>query len=147
MEFSAGVLDEAGANSRFDRMLAAAEDVPFAKRPVIERHSGLVVGYVGVGWMDFEGARRLEFGYRFVPEARGLGYATEGGVAMLALAEEAFAGELLATIDPTNIASKRVAAKLGFEFWKIAEVNGFVDEVHRRHVGARALLPDSPTAQ
>jgi RimJ/RimL family protein N-acetyltransferase len=34
-------------------------------------------------------------------------------------------------IDPTNLASRNVAQKLGFTFWKQALVNGFVDDIHR----------------
>ena len=60
-------------NARFDEMLERAEDLPFAKQPVIERSSGEIVGYAGVNWFDFESRRRLEFGWRLVPEARGRG--------------------------------------------------------------------------
>ncbi len=106
--------------------------VRFAKQPIIERSSGEIVGYSGVAWFEFEGTRRLEFGYRLVPEARGHGYATEAGLAVLSIAAESFQGELLAVIDPGNTASKGVIGKLGFEFWKVAEVNGYRDELHRR---------------
>lgn len=41
-------------------------------------------------------------------------------------------GTVHALIDPTNEPSKAVARKLGFEFWKLAVVNGFEDEIHRR---------------
>lgn len=132
MEFSAGVHDLASANARFDMMLRAAERVPFAKQPIIVRSSGEIVGYSGVAWFEFEGARRLEFGYRLVPGARGHGYATEASHTLLAVASESFRGELLAMIDPRNMASKRVIGKLGFEFWKIAEIEGYRDELYRR---------------
>ena len=74
----------------------------------------------------------MEFGYRLVPEARGRGYATEAGLAVLGLAVETFRGELLAMVDPTNSASRNVIAKLGFEFWKQAEVDGYRDDLYRR---------------
>jgi RimJ/RimL family protein N-acetyltransferase len=132
MEFSAGVHDLVSAHARFDEMLRTADDVPFAKQPIVERSSGLIVGYCGAAWFEFGGISRLEFGYRLVPEARGVGYATEAGLAVLAVAAVAFRGELFAMIDPRNVASKRVINKLGFEFWRIAEVNGFLDELYRR---------------
>jgi RimJ/RimL family protein N-acetyltransferase len=132
MEFSAGVHDLASAHTRFDEMLSTSRELPFAKQPVIERATGAIVGYSGVAWFEFEGARRLEFGYRLVPEARGRGYATEAGRAVLAVAAEAFRGELLAMIDPTNAASSNVIAKLGFTFWKSAEVDGYLDDLYRR---------------
>jgi RimJ/RimL family protein N-acetyltransferase len=116
-------------------MLATARQVPFGKQPVIERATGRIVGYSGVAWFDFEGARRLEYGYRLVPDARGRGYATEAGRAVVALAEETWRGELLAMIDPTNIASQRVISKLGFAYWKQAEIDCFVDNMYRRSFG------------
>ena len=131
MAFSGGALPLQAAGDRFDLMLGNADEVPFAKQPIIERSTGQIVGYAGVAWFEFEGRRRLEFGWRLVPEFRGRGYATEAGRALLNLAAESFDGELLAMIDPTNPLSKRVAEKLGFEFWKMATVHGFVDEIHR----------------
>jgi RimJ/RimL family protein N-acetyltransferase len=136
MEFSAGVHDLASANARFDVMLRTAERVPFAKQPVIERSSGETVGYSGVASCEFDGAPRLEFGYRLVPGARGKGYATEAGLAVLEVAADAFRGELLAMIDPLNVASKGVIGKLGFEFWKIGAIDdGYRVEVYRRTIG------------
>jgi [ribosomal protein S5]-alanine N-acetyltransferase len=56
----------------------------------------------------------VEIGYTLLPEAQGLGYATE---ATAALIEWTFAhtkvAQIIAQIDPTNAASLRVAAKLG----------------------------------
>lgn len=134
MVFSAGVHDVESADARFDEMLVTATELPFAKQPVIERATGTIIGYSGVAWFDFEGDRRLEFGYRLVPEARGRGYATEAGRAVLAVAAETFRGELLAMIDPMNNASSIVITKLGFAFWKRAEVNGYHDDLYRRTI-------------
>jgi RimJ/RimL family protein N-acetyltransferase len=132
MVFSDGVHDLASAHRRFDRMVRDAAEVPFAKQPVIERATGVLIGYSGVAWFDFEGARRLEFGYRLVPEARGRGYATEAGRALVELAAATFRGEVLAMIDPTNHASQAVITKLQFAFWKQAEIDGYLDNLYRR---------------
>jgi RimJ/RimL family protein N-acetyltransferase len=132
MEFSDGVHDPASANARFDTMLQAAESVPFAKQPIIVRSSGEIVGYSGAAWFEFECARRLEFGYRLVPRARGQGYATEASLALLAVAAASFRGELLAMIDRQNVASKGVIGKLGFDFWKLADIDGYRVELYRR---------------
>jgi len=131
MVFSGGVLDHAAADRRFDEMLQRAEELSFAKQPVIERATGTIVGYSGVNWFEFEGERRLEFGWRLVPEARGKGYATEAGREILTLAKASFRGELLAMIDPTNHASANVARKLGFVFWKQAVVDDWLDDLYR----------------
>jgi RimJ/RimL family protein N-acetyltransferase len=131
MVFADGTLSADAADARFDVMLQNAIEIPFAKQPIIRRDSGQILGYCGVARFEFEGQRRLEFGWRLIPEARGRGYATEAGTALLELAAESFEGELLAMIDPTNEPSQRVAAKLGFEFWKVATVNGYLDGIHR----------------
>ena len=117
-------------------MLIRGAELTFAKQPVIERSSGLIIGYSGVNWFDFEGERRLEYGYRLIPEARGKGYATEAGRAVLDRAAETFRGEILAMIDPTNSASKNVARKLGFTYWKQAIVDDWLDDMYRVTVGA-----------
>ena len=135
MIFSGGVHTPDSAHERFDEMLVRAAELPFAKQPVIERSSGVIIGYTGVNWFDFEGQPRLEYGYRLVPRARGTGYATEAGRALLSHAEETFRGELLAMIDPTNHASMNVARKLGFAYWKQAVVDGWLDNIFRRTVG------------
>ena len=106
--FSSGVLTPDAAHDRFDEMLTRGAELPFARQPVIERSTGIIVGYTGVDWFDFDGRRRLEFGYRLVPEVRGRGYATEASRAVLAIAAETYRGEILAIIDPTNHASRNV---------------------------------------
>ena len=130
MVFS-GVLDVDSAHRRFDEMLERAAELSFAKQPVIERRTGSIIGYSGVNWFDFEEQRRLEYGYRLLPDARGKGYATEAGRALLTLAEATFAGEILAMIDPRNVPSQNVVRKLGFVFWKQAVVDGFLDNLYR----------------
>jgi RimJ/RimL family protein N-acetyltransferase len=130
MVFSSGVLTADAAHDRFDKMLVTGTELAFAKQPVIERSTASIVGYVGVDWFEFEDQRRLEFGYRLVPEARGLGYATEAAQAVLARAAETFRGTIFAIIDPTNQASQNVARKLGFTFWKQAIVAGYLDNLY-----------------
>jgi RimJ/RimL family protein N-acetyltransferase len=135
MVFSAGVLNSDSAHRRFDEMLERATELPFAKQPVIERRTGSIIGYSGVNSFEFEEQRRLEYGYRLVPEARGKGYATEASRALLTLAEETFAGEILAMIDPRNTPSQNVARKLGFVFWKQAVMDGVLDNLYQLEIG------------
>src|SRR5215212_81948 len=132
MVFSEGVLSPHVAHARFDRMLTRCAEVPFAKQPIIERCSGMIVGYTGVGHVDLDGRRWLEWGYRLVPEARGKGYATEASRALLDVAARSYSGEILAIIDPANEASKRVSRKLGFEYWKQAPVESYSSDLYRR---------------
>lgn len=134
----AGVLTEEEARDRFDRMLAVCQALSFGKQPVVELSSGLVLGYTGVGYIDYEGKTWLEWGYRLVPECRGLGYATEASQALLVKAHQTYAGELLAIIAPENLASQNVAHKLGFTFWRQAPVEGDIRNLYTLPVGQPA---------
>jgi hypothetical protein len=44
MAFSTGVLEPDAAHARFDGMLARSAELPFAKQPVVERLTGLLIG-------------------------------------------------------------------------------------------------------
>lgn len=134
MVFSDGVLDQPAAHRRFDEMLQRAQELPFAKQPIVDRKTGTIVGYAGVNWFDFEDERRLEFGWRLVPEARRQGFATEAARAVLSLADGSFRGEILAMIDPSNHASANVASKLGFVFWKQAPVDDYLVDLYRLRI-------------
>jgi RimJ/RimL family protein N-acetyltransferase len=135
MVFYPAVFSEEEANGRFDHMVAVCEAVPFGKQPVVELSSGLVVGYTGVDYIDFEGRTWLEWGYRLVPDRRRLGYATEASQALLARAHQTYAGDLLAIIAPENRASQNVCRKLGFNFWKQAPVDGDIRNLYTLPVG------------
>ena len=149
MIFSGQARTEETAHGRFDHMLAMCEVVSFAKQPIVERASGLVVGYTGVDYFIFEGEERLEWGYRLVPESRGLGYATEASRALLVRARETFSGELLAIIDPANHDSQNVCRKLGFVFLKQAPVDsGDIANLYTLAIGdTRAISVGAPASK
>ena len=137
MIFSGGPLNVEAARQRFDNMLDRAAEIPFAKQPVVERCSGTIIGYAGADWLKVERQRRLEFGYRLVPEARGKGYATEAGHALVELAAQTFCGELVVVIHPKNRASIATSERLGFRYWKHAPVQGEGRYIGRRQIGER----------
>lgn len=134
MAFSGGPLTADQAHARFDRMLARCDELSFAKQPIVERRSGVLVGYTGVDWIEFEGARWLEWGYRLVPEARGRGYATEASLALLEVARSDHTGDVLGIVHADNRASQNVLRKLGFTYWKQAPVQGDLRHLYRLRV-------------
>ena len=60
MAFLGGPLAADQAHPRFDGMLARCVELSFAKQPIVERCSGVVIGYTGVDWIGFDGGRWLE---------------------------------------------------------------------------------------
>ena len=52
MAFSGGPLAADEAHACFDRMLARYGEFSFAKQPIVERCSGVVIGYTGVDWIE-----------------------------------------------------------------------------------------------
>ena len=129
MIFSAtSSLGRHAANARFDHMMNFPRRVPFGKQAIVEISTSSIVGYAGADEFEFRGQNRLEFGYRLVEEARGFGYATEASRALLELARSEWQGELLAFIDPENVASRNVLMKTGFQLVdRVVAKDGTVD--------------------
>lgn len=143
---SDGVHDIESANTRFDRMLILAAVVPYAKQPIVERTTGTIIGYTGVGSVVLGGTDRLEWGWRLTPEARGLGYATEATTALLDVADTHDDGEMLCIIAADNSPSRRVADKVGFRLSRnVVWSDGVSTDLLVRSVGAGGpplLTPD-----
>jgi RimJ/RimL family protein N-acetyltransferase len=105
----------------------------FGPYAVVERQSQGVIGYCGLFYFpDVNGHPEVEIGYRLARAAWGHGYATE---AVRAVRDYAFhtlgIKQLIAIIDPANIASIHVAEKVGMQY--AAEVM-FVGYTHPDHV-------------
>jgi RimJ/RimL family protein N-acetyltransferase len=84
----------------------------FAMFSVLEKPSGRWVGRVGP-WMP-EGWPGTEVGWMIVPACWGRGYAVEAAAAAIDWAFERLGwDDVIHVIDPDNVASQRVAMKLG----------------------------------
>jgi RimJ/RimL family protein N-acetyltransferase len=93
-------------------MIGAWHANGFAMFSVVEKNSGRWIGRLGP-WMP-DGWPGSEIGWAIVPDCCGRGYATEGAVAATNWAFEHVGwGEVIHTIAPENVASQRVAIKLG----------------------------------
>ena len=128
-----GVQSVESAHRYIDHLLKVNAQFSFAKQPVIVRESSAIVGYAGVDWFDLEGKRELEFGYRLVPDARGVGYATEASLALLDIARATFGGTIYALIHESNTASISTIRKIGFEYWKQCPIDGALRNLYRWH--------------
>jgi ribosomal-protein-alanine N-acetyltransferase len=93
--------------------IPSGPDADFTARLVVERDSGLAVGSAGFLGPPENG--RVEIGYGLVASRRGRGYATEAVRALTAFAVgRPDVTEVVATVEPGNLASIRVLEKVGF---------------------------------
>ncbi|YCK80856.1 GNAT family N-acetyltransferase [Arthrobacter sp. D3-18] len=81
---------------------------------IVETHDGGFVGDCGLTWQQVNGRSELEVGYHVRRDLQGRGYATEAALACLELVRDVLrVGRLVAIIHPDNVASRRVAERLG----------------------------------
>ena len=81
---------------------------------IIETHDGEFLGDCGLTWQSANDVPVLEVGYHVRADRQRRGLATEAASACVELARTEFAPTLLtAIIHPDNIASRRVAERLG----------------------------------
>lgn len=81
---------------------------------VIETHAGEFVGDCGLTWQPVNESAKLEVGYHVRRDRQGQGYATEAAGACRDFARDVLgATELVAIIHPANVASRRIAEKIG----------------------------------
>lgn len=89
------------------------------------RTTGEFAGDCGLTPQRVDGAEEIEVGYHIRASLQGSGYATEAAAACRDYARDILGlRRLIAIIDPANIPSQRVAAKVGFKPEKHAEVFG-----------------------
>lgn len=99
----------------------------FGPYAVVEKHSQELIGYCGLFYFpDVGGKPEVEIGYRLRRSAWGKGFATEAACAVRDFAFNSLGMQrLIALIDPDNIASIRVAEKLGMQYEKDIMLPGY----------------------
>jgi RimJ/RimL family protein N-acetyltransferase len=111
--------DRESSWGRFVKHAGVWHHMGFGFFAIEEKETGLFIGEAGFHEVrraiepNIEGT--LEAGWALMPTGQGWGYATEAMTAALAWAETAFPGRrMTCLIDPDNLASIRVATRLGF---------------------------------
>lgn len=120
---SVGVLDRAGTAALLEEYRSTQDERGFSTWAVVERESGTVAGDVGFGLYAPTG--EPELGYTFAAAVWGRGYALEAARACVAAA---FAHlphrRLVATVEPENERSLRLAGRLGMRTVETISVDG-----------------------
>jgi RimJ/RimL family protein N-acetyltransferase len=126
--------DEQEADERFDAALKHWRDHGFGWRAALDSSSrawlGLIaLNYVAPGTSGLP-AEAVEIGWWVVPPAWGRGYASEGAAAVR---DEAFQRvglqRIVARLHPANVASARVAEKIGMRF-ECEATGRFAERLH-----------------
>lgn len=120
MHFGRGAQTPDWVRNWLRRLFEKYEALGFGVWAVVERSSGVVIGYCGLShFPDVGGLPEVEIGYRLARARWGRGYATE---AARAVRDYGFHSlqlpRLISIIDPANIASIRVAEKIGLRYEK-----------------------------
>jgi len=127
--FNAGAIEELVAGDR-----AHWTDHGFGPWALVERESGAFAGRGGLHWTTVEDVAMVELAWSIDPALHGRGYATEMGIAAVKWGRELEFEELIALVLPANLASRRVAEKVG------CEQNGEVEHAGLPHLLFRLRL-------
>jgi len=129
MRFVGGVYDRQENWARMMRYIGHWIALGYGLFAVEERATGRYVGNVGLARFerdlgaDFDPCP--EAAWWLAPSAVGLGYATEGMIAVIDWYERTFGpSRMVCIIDAENIASQRVGARLGFTAYRQAQTRG-----------------------
>lgn len=91
---------------------------------VVETHAGEFVGDCGLTMQEVEGEWFVEAGWHVRAPLRRQGYAAEAAASVRGAAREAGVEHLIAIIRPDNIASQRVADRIGLTLERKIHKNG-----------------------
>jgi RimJ/RimL family protein N-acetyltransferase len=114
--YLSGPMSRAQSDELIARIRAHWDEHGFGLYAVEAKASGAFAGFIGLAIPSFLPAvlPAVEMGWRLAREQWGNGYATEGGRASLAHGfGELGLKQIIAIIDPRNVASIRVAQRLG----------------------------------
>ncbi|HEY6730737.1 MAG TPA: GNAT family N-acetyltransferase [Solirubrobacterales bacterium] len=131
--FDVGALDELVEGD-----CAHWHDHGFGPWILVEHRSGKFAGRGGLAWTFIEGTAEIELPWSIEPQLHGSGYATEAATAAVAWAQELGFEQVIALVLPSNLASRRVAEKVGFR------PAGEVTHADLPHLLFRLDLPGSP---
>jgi ribosomal-protein-alanine N-acetyltransferase len=116
--FTGGTLSYEEARQLFQKAVDRQADTsPFGHRAIVLKASYLNIGYCGLGDLPHVTEKMIELSYGLNREHWGQGYAKEAAAALLQQGfSELKLTEVVAAIHPQNLASLRVAIKLGLAY-------------------------------
>lgn len=134
MEFSTnGPCSEDDTRKFIDMCRQSYREHGFGQWAVVSRESGAVIGFCGLSYVDVDGTREIEIGYRLARHTWGKGLATEAADTAVEHGFEAFhVDSVIAIIALRHAASIRVAEKIGFEMGFQTHYCGWDVRIYRK---------------
>lgn len=112
------VFDDTGVANWLEKIQAQYRDFGTSYFLIEEKASGQFMGMVGALPIELFSQQKIEMAYLIKPEFQGLGYGLEAAQATESfIFQELKAKEYIAQFVPENVSSKRIAEKLGMQFW------------------------------
>ena len=132
MHFGDGVQTAQWVHDWLCRRLEDQQHSEIGPWAVVEKASSETIGYCGLfAFPDVCGQPETEIGYRLARPYWGCGYATEAARAVRDYAFNTVGiSRLIAMIDPHNVASIRVATKIGMRYEKDVMFEGYTHPDH-----------------
>ena len=132
MRYGRGVQSQTWVHDWLRNCLEDNHRLGFGAWAVVKPANSTLIGYAGLfHFPELDGRPEIEVGYRLARSYWGQGFASE---AVLAVRDHAFGGlclpRLVALIDPHNIASLRVAEKVGMHYEKKVMLEGYTYPDH-----------------
>ena len=134
MKFSLkGVKNKEETKEFIQKIISDYKTKGYSLYAVIHREKEQLIGYCGLFfWSSIARQEEVEIGYRLDPNYWGRGLATEAAIAVGDYAFEKFNfSSLISIIEPENIASIRVAEKIGMEYEKDYNLMGVLVRIYR----------------
>lgn len=133
--FIGGVKTVEQTRQRLEQWLGEYERYGFSKWAVVLRSTGEFIGRCGLSLERFDDIEEWELGWTFARAHWGKGYATEAATAAM---DHSFCvsgpglKKLISLIRPGNLASVRVAQRIGMTFDRTVEWGGFPAQMYVR---------------
>ena len=132
MRYYPAPFDRAETRAWIDRQLERYERDGFGLLAIEDIATGAVIGDCGPTLQDVAGESFVELGWHVLGAMQRRGIATEAGAACRDVAFTSLdAPVLISLIRPENVASRRVAEKLGAEIWRGTIRAGWAHLVYR----------------
>ena len=145
--YMTGPLTREASRANLAALIRRVEETGYGPYAVVLRETGQVIGWAGI--QQVPGEHLIEVLFALQAEHWRHGYATEASKALLSVCFHEFAmEEVVATVDPGNLASIAVLRKQGFVFGgpfhhKLLDAHGHLYRVTREQF-ERACYSDDP---